>query len=195
MGTPEVHWPVPPPGGFTLDHLLAVRQTHRHTELIDASLVLTHPPSSFHTDTVDLLVTGLRATAPDDLKVRRELTVVLDRCNAPAPDIGVIRAGAVTERDRRSCAARDLLLAVEVVSPGSASLDRTTKPHKYAAAGIENFWRVEEEDDGTIGRPVVHVYELDPVTGRYIHAGLHRDQIKVTEPYDIDIDLTAFDRI
>jgi hypothetical protein len=37
------------------------------------------------------------------------------------------------------------------------------------------------------------VYELDPLTQAYVHMGMHRDQIKVAEPYDIGIDLTAVD--
>ncbi|MFQ6141763.1 Uma2 family endonuclease [Streptomyces seoulensis] len=191
MGAPDVHWPVPPPGGFTLDHLFAERETPRHTELIDASLVFASPPRAFHVDTVDLLVAGLRAAAPDDLRVRRETVVVLDRCNAPVPDVIVVHAQADAGRDRTSHAVRDVRLAVEVVSPDSASRDRTTKPHKYAAAGIENFWRVEE--DGTTGRPVVHAYELDPVTGRYLHADTYRDRVRTGKPCPVEIDLTRID--
>jgi len=41
----------------------------------------------------------------------------------------------------------EVLLAVEVVSPGSVTTDRITKPAQYAAAGIANFWRVETEPD------------------------------------------------
>jgi len=37
----------------------------------------------------------------------------------------------------------DLLLAVEVVSPSSATTDRVTKPTLYAAAGVPAYWRVE----------------------------------------------------
>lgn len=101
----------------------------------------------------------------------------------------MVRADAVTGLDRTSFQAKDVLLAVEVVLPDSESRDRTTKPQKYAAAGIPNFWRVEQ--GGTDGRPVVHVYELDPLTTAYVHMGVHRDRIKVEKPYVIDIDLTA----
>ncbi|WP_306185860.1 hypothetical protein [Streptomyces sp. MK5] len=40
---------------------------------------------------------------------------------------------------------------------------------------------------------MIHVYELDPVTGVYVHAGMHRHRIKVAKPYPIDIDLTAIE--
>ncbi|GAU68644.1 FHA domain-containing protein [Streptomyces sp. NBRC 110611] len=119
------------------------------------------------------------------------MTVVLDERNGPEPDVSVIRADAVTGPDPTSFQAKDVLLAVEVVSPESESRDRTAKPWKFAAAGIPNFWRVEM--DRADKRPVVHVYELDPVTRAYVHAGMHRDQIKVAKPYDID--LTAIDEL
>jgi hypothetical protein len=39
---------------------------------------------------------------------------------------------------------------------------------------------------------VEYVYELDTVTGGYVHAGMHRDRI---EAYPVDIDLTAIDNL
>nr|WP_313896902.1 Uma2 family endonuclease [Streptomyces sp. GC420] len=106
--------------------------------------------------------------------------------------------------DRRAAARRclrayfhaaDVLLAVEVVSPDSESRDRDTKPHKYAAAGIPNYWRVEM--GGENDEPVVYVYELDPVTKAYIFSGMHRTQLKLQVPFDIDIDidLTEIDNL
>lgn len=37
----------------------------------------------------------------------------------------------------------DVVLAVEVMSPGSVSNDRVAKPALYAAAGIPHVWRPE----------------------------------------------------
>jgi hypothetical protein len=37
----------------------------------------------------------------------------------------------------------DVLLAVEVVGPGSVRMDRVAKPAQYAAGGIPHLWRVE----------------------------------------------------
>ncbi|MET9146526.1 Uma2 family endonuclease [Streptomyces sp. NPDC004042] len=190
MGATAVHWPVPPPAGFSVDDLFTARDLPRRTELIDASLVFSCPPRAFHSTTVDLLVAGLRDTAPEEFRVRREMTVVLDRHNAPAPDIVAVRPRAATGPDLMGYEVKDVLLAVEVVSPDSASRDRTTKPHKYAAAGIEHFWRVEEEP---AGRPVVHVYELDPVTRDYVHSGRYRQLLEVAEPWSVRIDLARID--
>ncbi|MFJ8542830.1 Uma2 family endonuclease [Streptomyces sp. NPDC093586] len=186
-------WPVPPQDGYTVDDLFTLPDLPPHTELIDGSLVFVSPQRRFHANVIDLLVWGLRAGLPADLRVSREMTTILDRHNGPEPDVSVIRAEAVTGPTQTSYKAEDVLLAVEVVSPDSESRDRTTKPQKYAAAGIPNFWRVEQ--GGTDGRPVVHVYELDPMTKAYVHVGMHRDRIKVEKPYVIDIDLTAVDNL
>jgi Uma2 family endonuclease len=80
---------------------------------------------------------------------------------------------------------------VEVVSTESTERDRATKPLKYARAGIQHVWRVEQGQDGL---PVVYVYELDPASRGYAVAGIHHNRLKLTVPFDIDIDLTAIRR-
>ena len=184
-------WHVPPKDGYTVDDLFTLTDLPPHTELIDGSLIIVSPQRNFHADVIDLLVSGLRRSVPKKFRVKREMTVVLDRRNGPEPDVSVVLADAVSGPDQTSYAARDVVLAVEVVSPDSESRDRTTKPQKYATAGIPSFWRVER--DGTTGSPLVHVDELDPLTKAYVHMGLHRDWVRVDKPYAIDIDLTAID--
>ncbi|MEB8338608.1 Uma2 family endonuclease [Streptomyces endophyticus] len=181
-------WPVPPQDGYTVDDLFTLPDLPPHTELIDGSLVFVSPQRDFHSTMIDLLMTGLRRTVPEHLKVRREMTVVLDRRNGPEPDISVVRADSVTGLEQTRFAAADVLLAVEVVSPDSEARDHDTKPHKYAAAGIPHFWLVESA--GSDRHPVVRVYELDPVSKTYAVTGIHHDQLKIGVPYDIDIDVS-----
>ncbi|MFE6664187.1 Uma2 family endonuclease [Streptomyces sp. NPDC057697] len=185
-------WPVPPEDGYTVDEFFTLHLPP-HTELIDGSLVFVSPQREFHTLVMDLLVNGLRVHIPEDLRVRREMAVVLGKRNAPEPDIVVVRAEAVTGRRQTRYEAADVLLAVEVVSPDSEDRDRDTKPHKYAAAGIPHFWRVEMS--GEHDRPAVWTYECDEVTKRYVSTGVHHDRLKLSDPYDIDIDLTAIDAL
>ncbi|EKX65775.1 Uma2 family endonuclease [Streptomyces ipomoeae] len=186
---PGCRWPVPPRDGYTVDDLFTLPDLPPHTELIDGSLVFVSPQRYFHSTMIDLLVTGLRRTVPEDMKVVREMTMVLDRRNGPEPDICVVRAEAVTSREQTRFQAADVLLAVEVVSPDSEARDRDTKPHKYAAAGIPHFWLVEPS--GTNKHPVVRTYELDPVSKAYALTGTHRELLKLGVPYDIDIDITS----
>ncbi|MCX4676596.1 Uma2 family endonuclease [Streptomyces sp. NBC_01433] len=182
-------WPVPPQGGYTVDDLFTLPDLPPHTELLDGSLVFVSPQRIFHSRMIDLLMYGLRAGAPREVKAVREMTVVLDRRNGPEPDVSVIRAEAETgSLEQTSYNAADVLLAVEVVSPDSEARDRETKPQKYAGAGIPNFWLVEMA--GTDRHPVVRVYELDPVTKAYALTGIHHDRLKTGVPFPIDIDIT-----
>jgi Uma2 family endonuclease len=119
------------------------------------------------------------------------MTVTLAKRQRPEPDVMVVRAQATTGLDQTDFSPADVVLVIEVVSPDSEVRDRERKPQLYAAAGIAHFWRVEN----TGGRPTVYVYELDPATNAYTLTGIHHDLLKLTVPFDIDIDLTEIDEI
>ncbi|BAU83833.1 uma2 domain containing protein [Streptomyces laurentii] len=188
---PVPTWPRPPVGGWTVDDLMTLPGLPRHTELIDGSLVFPAPRRRFDSVMISLVCEGLRSSVPAGFRAYSGMTVVVDRANAPEPDVLVVREEAVGGLGQRSFPVDGVALAVEVVSPDSESRDRTTKPHKYAAAGIEHFWLVEME--GEDDHPVVRVYERDPVTRTYLCTGIHRDRLRLPVPYPLDIDLTAVD--
>lgn len=188
---PLPDWVVPPPQGFTADDLDRLADLPPHTELIDGSLVFVSPQASFHTVVMDMLVSGLRRSAPADVRVRREMSVILGRRQRPEPDVSVISAHAVLTPESTALQAADVVLAAEVVSPDSEERDRERKPELYAKAGIQHFWRVENVS----GRATVYVYELDPATHAYALTGIHHDRLKVTVPFGIDIDLTEIDKL
>ncbi|MEV4224164.1 Uma2 family endonuclease [Nonomuraea sp. NPDC049725] len=177
------------PRGFTADDLDHLPGLPAHTELIDGHLVPAGPRTSLRTRLTDLLVVSLRRSVPRDLRVRREMSVVLGRDQRPEPDVCVIRAEADTSPEQTFYHAQDVTLVVEVVSPESRTRDRDRKPVLYAEAGIPHFWRVESDS----GRPVVYVHELDPPTRSYVPTGIYHDRLKVTVPFDIDLDLTEID--
>ncbi|MFI0260419.1 Uma2 family endonuclease [Streptomyces sp. NPDC017056] len=192
LGAPQ-HPTAPPPDGYTVHDLLSPPDIPAHVELIDGWLSSDGPQRYFHSVMTDLLVNGLRSTAPPDARVRRQMTVVIDERNAPEPDITVVRAAAARGRAQSYYRVRDVLLAVEVVSPESETRDRDTKPHKYANAGIPHFWRFEMA--GADEHPVVHAFELDLETRIYCPVDTFREQVKLGAPFDIDIDLTAIDTL
>ncbi|MCF3103900.1 Uma2 family endonuclease [Streptomyces roseoverticillatus] len=186
-------WPRPPYEGFTAEDLFRMPDLPPHTQMIDGSFVFRSRQSCFHSVTNCLLETGLSRAAPAHLDVVREMVVVLGRRQAPEPDIAVIHAGGDRGPSVDRYYARDVVLAVETVSPDSEERDRGRKPQLYAEAGIEHFWRVEM--DGSDDRPVVHVHERDRVAGVYELTGVHRACLRLAVPFDIDIDLTEIDRL
>ncbi|QVQ54638.1 Uma2 family endonuclease [Spiractinospora alimapuensis] len=186
---PVPEWLLPPAEGFTADDLDDLPDLPPHTELIDGSLVLVSPQKAFHTLMLYLIEAGLRRSVPEDMRVRREMTMTLAERQRLEPDLMVVDAGAVAGADQSSFPAEAALLVIEVVSPESVIRDRERKPQLYAQAGIPNLWRVEPDQ----GRPVVYTYERDPATGEYVATGIHRDKLSVAHPFTIDIDLTEID--
>jgi Uma2 family endonuclease len=178
-------WMRPPRfDGWHADDLDHLPRAPRHTELIDGALVFrASPQRAWHSRTVSALLFALTEQAPAGVEVEREMTIRLDRWNRPEPDL--LATTAPYDPARTFHTPEDTLLVVEVVSPESAHRDRTVKLHKYAAAGIGNYWRIEDED----GSPVVHVYELDGPTRSYVPTGIHRHELSTTTPFAVTIDL------
>ncbi|TQM29537.1 Uma2 family endonuclease [Nocardia bhagyanarayanae] len=188
---PFPQWLRPPPGGFVAEDLDRLPDLPPHTELIDGSLVFVSPQAEFHMLVISLLESVLRRLAPADMRVRREMTVTLGRDQRPEPDVLVVRPNIGGDTKRTTFRPEEVVLAVEVVSVESRFRDRERKPHLYAKAGIMHFWRVEDID----GRPVVYAYELDPATRTYALTGIHHDKLRLSVPFDIDIDLTEIARM
>jgi Uma2 family endonuclease len=190
LAQPSFELPLPPPGGYSAEDLDRIPNLPSHTELIDGVLVFVSPQNNFHMRALRLLEHGLLRWVPDDLIVVREMSILIGPKQRPEPDIFIAQAEADVGPDQSSYPAEDVVLAVEIVSPDSQVRDRDRKPQLYARAGIKHFWRVEEED----ARMVLYVYELDPATEAYVATGVFRERIKLSVPFDIDIDLTAAGR-
>lgn len=191
MVGPLPDWLIPPVVGFVADDLDRLPDLPPHTELIDGSLVFVSPQKLVHTLTLYLLERGLRRTAPERFRVRREMTVVLGARQRPEPDLLVVHAESESGTEVTSYRATDVELAVEVVSPDSELRDRERKPQLYSRAGIPHFWRVENSG----GKLTVYVYELDPATGVYAVTGIHHERLTLSVPFDIEIDLTEIERL
>jgi hypothetical protein len=186
-------WVFPPPGGFSADDLALLPGLPPHTELIDGSLVFRRHQSVFHSLATDLLGHGLATSAPGGYVALRRMAIAVNRHNRPEPDFCLLRADGLTPAGDDTCyPASDVLLIGEVVAPDTEARDCYRKPQLYAGAGIPHFWLVHRT---LTGRPVVHVYELDRVAGRYVLTGIHHDRLTLTAPCALDIDLTEIEHM
>lgn len=77
--------------------------------------------------------------APDVDVLLREVPLTIR-----APDLVVIRRELLAN-DPPRLQATDVMMAVEVISPGSRRADRITKRSEYAEAGIPIYWVVDLE--------------------------------------------------
>ena len=131
---------------YTVDDVLAFPEDGNRYELVDGELLVTRSPAQVH----QLLLIRLYDQLSGYL---RPHPAVAQAFFAPAdviwsereyvqPDLFVVPAREVTG-DWRDC--RTLLLAVEVVSPGSARADRFTKRRLYQKHGVETYWVVDPD--------------------------------------------------
>jgi Uma2 family endonuclease len=175
--------PTPPLGGFTAADLpRLIEAVDARFELLDGEVLMMAPATHWHDEVVDILKHALRPVAPPSLVVATEKGIDLGS-TVPEPDVLVV-SRAVVRSASLVFQPSDVCLAVEVVSPGTTTKDRTLRPAQYAGAGIKCFWRVENEDDAM----VVYTFELLP-EGGYAPTGVFRSRVKVDRPFLIDIEL------
>lgn len=70
----------------------------------------------------------------------------------------------------------EVQMAIEVVSPGTETIDRTHKHAEYRDAGVPHYWRVEIRSEVS-----VHTYQLGE-TGVYLETGSFQAGDVVTAP-------------
>ena len=125
--------------------------TNNRYELVNGELVFMPPASFLHSDILDFLADCFKAYAREyklDLKVKTgDVGVRTGMKSSRIPDISVID-GQVWKSYRRESAAvieDNLMLAVEVVSPGSEQRERdyTEKVAEYQETGIPEYWIVD----------------------------------------------------
>jgi Uma2 family endonuclease len=177
--------PTPPPGGFTAGDLpRLIEAVDARFELLDGEVLMMAPATHWHDEVVHLLWFALRQIAPRSVVIATEKGIDLGH-TVPEPDVLAVSRAAV-KSDSLLFQPADVHLAIEVVSPGTKTKDRTLRPAQYADAGIKCFWRVESEDDAM----VVYSFELLP-EGIYAPTGVFRSRIKLDRPFPIDVEIPA----
>lgn len=158
-----------PDDGWTTDDLPDVEFGY---ELVDGALLVTPPPELRHDVIADDLPMLLRPILPGGWSTLLDRGVHFDLRNYREPDLVVYRRAAVTSA---RLSPRDVLLAVEVVSPTSRASDRIAKPAQYAEAGIQHYWRIEQDPLEMI------TYELSADV--YVETGRFDDEVVLSHPW------------
>src|SRR5256714_3892611 len=125
--------PEPPPGGFIIDDLDDMDDLGHGVELISGGLVVNARPIVWHTTVMLNLWRALADQAPKECRVLVEQGVFVDDGTRPEPDVLAIRASAVNP-DVSTFTGADVILAVEIESPGSERRDPRDKPPPYPQA-------------------------------------------------------------
>jgi Uma2 family endonuclease len=179
--TPLIDWNDPPPDGWTIDDLERLSAGGLRHELIDGVIPVGPPPGPLHETVARLLCARLQEICPAKYEVSQGVGIRFTRRRCLIPDVEVVLRLGVPRRTLWY-APREVVIAVEIVSPTSLVMDRITKPAMYAAAGIPYYWRVE-----TDGGIEVSTYRLDLVDETYRQTGEFRDTIDLLAPWPIKI--------
>jgi Uma2 family endonuclease len=173
----------PPSGEWTTDDLDSLPDDGLRRELLDGALLMSPSPTRLHQTIAGRLMVALEASCPAEWDVTQAVEIRISRKRAFIPDVLVARLDAAVHNPSWYLP-EDVVLAVEIVSPGSTSMDRWLKPGAYAEAGIPFFWRVEIE-----GGLTVHAHRLDPSSVAYEETDVFTKELTVTEPWPITLSL------
>lgn len=149
-------------------------------ELQEGVLIVSPRPKPEHQETLGELYVQLRAQIPPGVKVYLEIDVIIDGDHPPTvrvPDLALVDAHAP-----EPITAESVVVAIEIVSPGTARMDLVTKRSEYAGAGIPHYWIVHPDHTLTA---------LELRDGGYTETARALGSFHTDVPFPLTIDLTA----
>jgi Uma2 family endonuclease len=186
--------PVAPSHLLTVAEYLEIGEIELgYSELVEGRLLMTPSPAPDHNNAELEMAVQLRSQLPLGLEVIVDVDVDLELAPAEAP--GTVRRPdlIVVPREARKrvraeggiIRASEVLVVMEVLSPGSRRTDHVHKRGEYADAGIPHFWIIDTTE------PVfLLACHLAGEFG-YADAGSVTGTFSATEPFPVEIDLGA----
>jgi Uma2 family endonuclease len=147
-------------------------------ELVDGVLLVSPAPSNRHQIVVGELHVLLRAACPADARVMLAPTDYQPtQRRSLQPDLLVVHRADVGDEPISA----PLLLAVEVLSPSTRSVDLLLKSGVYAESGVAAYWVVDP------AAPSVRAWVLED--GRYVDAGAAEgtDVLALDRPFPVRV--------
>ncbi len=171
-------------GPWTEQDYLALPADRRRIELLDGSLLVSPSAGHRHQRLSFQLCYALAVAAPADLEVLEAINVRVAPGRILIPDLAVVRT---TGLDCTVTEPADVVLVVEITSPGNAVVDQALKPQLYAEAGIPHYLLIEL---GAVP-PAAAAFELRG--GRYVPVRRvdPGERLRLDKPFHIDVDLAA----
>lgn len=170
-------------GPWTEEEFLAL-SVDRRVELLDGALLVSPSASCGHPRLSFRLAVALDAAAAPGLEVLEAINVRVGPGKILIPDLAVVTQPGL---DVAVSDATQVVLVVEIASPGNAVMNQAVKPQLYAQAGVPHYLRVELGTDD----PSAVVYRLH----RRGYAELERvapgQPLVLTDPIAVTLDLAA----
>ena len=186
--------PVAPPHLLTVAEYLEIGEIELgYSELVEGRLLMSPSPVPRHNRAAFRLAVALEPRLPPRFECLHDIDVDLQLAppDAPGtvrrPDLVVVASEALlrVEREGGVLRASDLLVVIEVVSPGSTRTDHVHKRSEYADAGIPHYWIVDTTEPVSL-----LACHLAGEFG-YADGGSVTGTFSATEPFPVEIDLDA----
>ncbi|MET0493639.1 MAG: Uma2 family endonuclease [Actinoplanes sp.] len=181
----------------TLDHLgpwnevdfFAIGETTDRIELLDGSLLVSPAEGLRHQRlSMRLGIAMEGATSPAGLSIYRAMRVRLRPGRVVVPDLVVVADADADDFDADIIDHDQLVLVVEIVSAGSAGMDRLVKMQLYAAAGIGSYLLAEPESADEVSLRLFRLQGEHYVEHAAAKAG---EVLSVDEPFPFVLDTAA----
>ena len=140
------------PSTVTLDDLTAMMiadEHHRYEISPEGVLSIMPPPGYAHAIIATRLMVWLAAGVPVD-RIAQAVGLKLPGRNGVGGRIPDLVVWSKEQGDGVWLSVADVLLVVEIVSPGSEGMDLVTKHKEYAAAGIPQYWVVDQDQPQSV---------------------------------------------
>jgi len=134
---------------LTIAEYVRLDEDDRHRwELQEGSLLMSPSPTPRHMIALAKLITQLDPALPATFTLVPDVDIDLGLApadqpgTARRPDLVVVRQDEVDRVDRAGglLRASEVVIVVEIISPGSRRMDNVTKRSEYADAGIPHYW-------------------------------------------------------
>lgn len=190
-------WPSPlavDPRLLTVSEYLDLGETeHGYSELVEGRVVISPNALMDHNHAAAALLVQVAPHLAPEWEAILAVDVDLDLSppDQPGfcrrPDLIVVAREAMLRQERGGGCARasEVVLAVEIVSPGSVRTDHVAKRSEYADASIPHYWIVDLS-----GPVTLLACHLAGEFG-YADGGAETGRVRITEPFAAEIDLDA----
>ncbi|WP_427884778.1 Uma2 family endonuclease [Kribbella sp. GL6] len=161
------------------------------SELMEGNLVMSPGPSPDHNMAALRIALQLMPQLPQDLEVITDVDVDLELVPADQPgfsrrpDVIVVRRSARprVRAEGGLIRASEILVVMEIVSPGSRRTDNVVKRAEYADAGIPHYWIVDLQDPVSL-----LACHLTDKFG-YLDAEVSGGTFAASDPFSVRLDL------
>lgn len=174
-------------GLMTIEEYFALPEdSSARYELQEGLLVMSPKPIREHQRVVVRLGALFEVQLPTGWECLPDFEVVVqteEPATVRAPDLVVVREGGPSKR----VGAGEVVLAVEIISPGSRKVDTVLKPYEYAEAGIAHYWLIDLDPPV----PSITVFGLGAPGEGYVESQTATGELAVTEPFPLHVDIPA----